>query len=164
MPTMVCGDGILQVPNDSGQNEQCERAINQVCSDGSTAVKDSNGDYKCTNGTLAVPTLGDFPDTCTTTCRLKTTPPSSSSSGSGDPERRPVITIPNHGDITFYPQGKIIIGNAMNAIREFGGLKPTPTIVNESDYDLYFDELCIVKKDASKLSLNGQDEQCKSLG
>ena len=79
MPTKVCGDGILQVPNDAGVNEQCERVVDQVCSDGSTATKNADNDYECADGTLAVPTLGAFPASCTSTCRLRTTGGGSSS-------------------------------------------------------------------------------------
>jgi len=108
MPTKVCGDGILQVPNDAGVNEQCERVIDQVCSDGSTATKNADDKYECADG-----------------------------------------------------QGKVIIGNAMNAFEEFGALTRNPTIVNNSDYDLYFDELCILKDGST---LNGVSQNCISMG
>ena len=116
----------------TSNNEQCERVV------------DADGN------------IGDFPSICTASCLLNIPTSSSSSSGGW------TITIPNSGEINFYPEGKVILGDKMGVYDTFGAW--TPTIVNNSDYDLNFDELCIVKKDTSKTSLDGSDLLCTPMG
>ena len=129
-----CGDGVIQRPNSNGENEQCEKTINQ---DGS---------------------LGDFPSNCTNSCKFTGGGSSSSSSSGGSERRGNIITIPNHGDIVFGPVGDVIVGHGKNPLEENG---EHPFIRNDSDYDLYFDELCVSLTNGS--SLDGTNTQCTPL-
>ncbi|MDD2870560.1 MAG: hypothetical protein PHS49_01090 [Candidatus Gracilibacteria bacterium] len=59
------------------------------------------------------------------------------------------ITIPNGGAMIFGPKDNVIIGAGMNPYTAHGLSRPF--IRNESDYDLYFDQICVVKKTGSTL-------------
>ena len=146
--TAYCGDGIIQT------GEQCEKTIEHTCSNGSTPTKNSSGDYICSNGVKATAVLGSFPAFCSSSCKF--TGGGSSSSG-GDPTG--VLTIPNHGDIVFGPIWNMVIGHGKNPLVENGEM---PYIRNDSDYDLYFDQLCVTKKTGN--TLDGTQTQCKNLG
>lgn len=61
------------------------------------------------------------------------------------------ITIPNWWAMFFWPIDSVTVWAWMNPFLYYSYLWK-PFIKNESDYDLYFDELCVIKKDWTTLS------------
>jgi len=61
-----------------------------------------------------------------------------------------ITSIPDDGEIVFWPSDNVIIWNAMNPYVEYSLARPS--ITNRSNYDLYFDSLCVVKKSWTTLN------------
>lgn len=70
------------------------------------------------------------------------------------------ITVPNNGRITFGPRNDVIIWHGMNPFVE---TLQKPYIQNESDFSVYFDDLCVVRASWGN-TLSGISPQCETIG
>ncbi len=159
-----CGNGILEV------NETCERAFVEI---GNFAVQTPiASEAACralwwsvtivtgSNNQCLLPFDDNICNSTGTTnqCKIKTVIPTEPN------PKRPNRTVPNQGDIIFSPSTKLIIGTDRLVFDEIGadeGLN-LPRILNESDYDLVFDKLCIYREGTSVNS--NSTRKCKDIG
>ena len=159
-----CGNGILEV------NETCERAFVEI---GNFVVQTPiASEAACralwwsvtivtgSNNQCLLPFDDNICNSTGTTnqCKIKTVIPTEPN------PKRPNRTVPNQGDIIFSPSTKLIIGTDRLVFDEIGadeGLN-LPRILNESDYDLVFDQLCIYREGTSVNS--NSTRKCKDIG
>lgn len=71
-----------------------------------------------------------------------------------------ISTIPSEGALVFNPEGDIILGHGQNPFTRLG---ITPTLYNDSWYDLAFDQLCVKNFGANGDSSLKGSEACISL-
>lgn len=62
------------------------------------------------------------------------------------------VSFPSDWELVFWPSDSVIIWWGMNPYSEYTLDKPS--IFNNSDYDFYFDDLCVVKKSWTSLAWN----------
>ena len=181
--TPTCGDGVIQ------WGETCERAYVLISDDGEDIVvfgdevndvtktitaqactQDEGGQIiggtQCLlpfdDNICNMPGNSDWARACTVKTVINPEP---------NPER-PNRTVPNDGDIIFSPSTKLIIGTDRMVFDEIGADEGMnlPRILNESDYDLVFDKLCIYREGTSVNSNSNSDpdstatRKCKPIG
>jgi hypothetical protein len=111
------------------------------CGDG---ILQTNNGEQCDYGT-ANNGVGD--SLCTNKCKIK------ACNTTGVPC---VTTVPNGGDMTFNIDAKSIIGHLSDALIAGGDISFT----NNSDYDMMYDNLCVIRTDDS--AKNGTQQALKS--